>query len=63
MGSHEQVIADMSQAIGLSPGTTMPHHYRGLSYGELNALELAIADFDEAIRQDSGFVQALLCQG
>ena len=49
-GMDEQALADFNKAIGLDPNYAQAYANRALIYRHLNKLDLALADYDKALR-------------
>jgi tetratricopeptide (TPR) repeat protein len=62
-GDYDQAIADLTEALRLSPRNAMAYHYRGLSWNSKGDHDRAIADYTEAIRINANYAQAYVNRG
>ena len=58
-----QVIELTTQAIKIAPGMSWPYSLRGVAYNATGKPDLALEDFDEAIKLNPFFVEALVNRG
>ena len=50
MDDPRRALEDFDQAIALDPENPTFHHYRGMAHWELGEFDLAVSDFDTAVR-------------
>lgn len=63
MSKFDRVIDDMSHVIRPDPGEPTAYYYRGMGYGELDDLDLAIADLNETILMSPDHADAYRVRG
>ena len=55
LGERDKALADCNEALWLDPGSVRGHHVRGAHWLEKKRFDLALADFDAALKLDPKF--------